>query len=76
MSSNGSRWKLECFIVRTGSNAQELFFESMVALLFEQNFRQTQTETDTGALVLKVTGQSAVGSNDITIQGSQVEFLG
>jgi hypothetical protein len=73
---NGSRWKLEITIIRTGSNAQEVFFESMVALLFEQNFRQTQTETDSGALILKVTGQSGTGSNDITIQGSQVEFLG
>jgi hypothetical protein len=73
---NGTRWKLEATIIRTGSNAQEVFFESMVALLFEQNFRQTQTETDTGALVLKVTGQSGTGSNDITIQGSQIEFLG
>ena len=73
---NGTRWKLQATIVRTGSNAQEVFFDSMVALLFEQNFRQTQTETDSGALTLKVTGQSGTGSNDITIQGSMVEFLG
>ena len=73
---NGSRWRLQAMIVRTASNAQEVFFESMVALLHEQQFRQTQTETDSGALVLKVTGQSGTGSNDITIQGSHVEFLG
>jgi hypothetical protein len=73
---NGSRWRLTATIVRTGSNAQEVFFESMVALLHEQVFRQTQTETDSGALTLKVTGQSGTAGADMTIQGSMVEFLG
>jgi hypothetical protein len=73
---NGSRWRLTAVIVRTSSNNQEVFFESMVALLHEQQFRQAQTETDANAITLKVTGQSGTGSNDMKIEGSMVEFLG
>jgi hypothetical protein len=73
---NGSRWSLEAVVMRTGANAQEHFAEGKVALLFEQHFRQTEAQTDSGTITYKVTGQSGTGSNDITIQGSMLEFLG
>jgi len=73
---NGSRWSLAVVIVRRASNDQELLFESKVALLHETNGRQLQTETDSGALVLKVTGQSGTAGSDMTINGSMVEYLG
>jgi len=74
-SPNGSRWSLEVTIIRRASNDQEVLFEGKVALLYEVNGRQLQTETDANALVLKVTGQ-ATSNNDITINASTVEYLG
>ena len=35
----------------------------------------TATETDTGTLVVKITGQSAVGSSDILLDETMIEFL-
>jgi hypothetical protein len=32
-------------------------------------------ETEANALTLKITGQSAVGSNDIQLRGSMIEYL-
>lgn len=73
---NGSRWSLEAVVMRTGSNAQEHFAQGMVALLFELHARQVEAQTDSGVITYKVTGQSGTGSNDITIQGSSLEYLG
>lgn len=73
---NGSRWRVTVTVMRTSSGNQELFWESMVALLHEAVNRQAQTETDTNAITFKVTGQSGTGSSDMKIEGSMVEFLG
>ncbi len=73
---NGLSWSVEVTIVRTGSNAQVLFVRVLLGTAIELISVVTGTETDANALTLKLTGQSAVGSNDITIRGSMVEYLG
>lgn len=75
-SPNGTRWKLQATVIRTGSNAQEHFAEGRVALLNEQDARQAETQTDSAGIAYKVTGQSGTASSDITIQGSMLEFMG
>jgi hypothetical protein len=75
-SPNGVRFSVEATIIRTGSNAQKIFVKVLVGLLaFDLVSMTNTTETDSGALVVKLTGQSGTGSNDILLDLTTVEFL-
>lgn len=72
---NGKRFKAVVTITRTGSNAQRILAETLLDGSVEKIAIATATETDANALVLKATGQSGTGSNDILLDETMVEFL-
>lgn len=73
---NGVAFKVEAVIYRTGANTQIVFVTVRVGTTHEAvAVSTTGTETEANALVLKITGQSAVGSNDINLKGSMIEYL-
>lgn len=72
---NGKRFKAVVTITRTGSNAQRILAETLLDGSVEKVALATATETDVNALVVKVTGQSGTGSNDILLDETMVEFL-
>lgn len=74
-SPNGKRFKAVVTITRTGSNVQRLLAETLLDGSVEKVAIATAAETDSGALVVKVTGQSGTGSNDILLDETMIEFL-
>lgn len=75
-SPNGVRFKVEVILVRTGVDAQDLYIETLVGLTaLDLDSKTGRTEDDGAAQILKITGQSAVGSNDILLDYSMVEYL-
>ena len=73
---NGVAFKIEVTIFRTGANAQILLVVVRVGTAYEVVVINTVgAETEANALTLKITGQSAVGSNDIQLRGSMIEYL-
>lgn len=72
---NGVRFKVTATITRTALNAQRILVEVKIGATNELLSLVTATETDSGALVVKLTGQSAVASNDILLDETMVEFL-
>lgn len=74
-SPNNLRFEIEVLIIRTASNAQHIYSRSLLTGLLELISRVTTTETDSGALTLKLTGQSGTASNDILLDVTTVEFL-
>lgn len=72
---NGLAMNFNIDIIRTGSNAQHVYGYVLLGTAIELQGHATATETDSGALVLKVTGQSGTASSDITMHVSSVEFL-
>lgn len=76
-SSNDLSWRAEALVFRTGATTQKA-----IGCFSEQNvsnsriaFYTTPGETLANAITVKVTGQSATASNDITAQGLFVEPL-
>lgn len=74
-SPNGKRFRAVVTITRTGSNAQRLLSQVHIDVLGELLGIATAAETDANALVLKITGQSGTGSNDILLDETMIEFL-
>jgi hypothetical protein len=72
---NGVRFKVTATITRTGSNAQRILVEVKIGATNELISLTATTETDSGALIVKLTGQSAVGSNDILLDDTTLEYL-
>jgi len=73
---NNKDWVLEGMIVRTGSDTQEATGQGHVAEIGQTYAHHTATETDSGAITIKVTGQNGTSNaSDITAQGMSVEFL-
>lgn len=75
-SPNGVAFKVECLIFRSGANTQILFVSCRVGTAYEVvAISTTGTETEANALVLKITGQSAIAGADINMRGSMIEYL-
>lgn len=77
-SPNGLRFDVEVLIIRTASNVQHIYSRTHLSGapgLFELIGRVTTAETDSGALTLKLTGQSGTASNDILLDVTEIDFL-
>lgn len=72
---NGVRFEVEALIIRTGSNAQAIYYTVKIDTGIEIVGRDTATETDSGAIILKLTGQSGTASSDILLDVTTVEYL-
>lgn len=73
---NGERFEFEITIYRTGTDTQKaavkmLLSSTGIELMSYVSF----TETESGALTLKITGQSGTASSDILLDASTIEFL-
>lgn len=73
---NNVRFDIEYTVIRTASNVQRGFYRVLLGTGVELMGLQAEAETDTGTIVLKITGQSAVAGNDVTLEYSAVEYLG
>src|SRR5512138_3477273 len=74
-SPNGLAMNFVIDIIRTGSNAQHVYGYVLLGTAIELQGHATATETDSGALVVKLTGQSGTASADITAHVTSIEFL-
>lgn len=75
VAPNGLRFKAVATITRTALSAQRFLIDTKIGTLGEVLAIGTAAETDTGALVAKITGQSAVASSDILLDETMIEFL-
>lgn len=71
---NGVRFFVRASIVRTGSNAQRCRYQVWIGTALEIVGTASFTETDSGALVVKLTGQSGTASSDILLDGTSIDF--
>lgn len=71
---NGVRFRIDAAITRTGSNAQRIRYQVWIGTALEIIGTASTTETDSGALVLKMTGQSDTASDDILLDESSIDF--
>jgi hypothetical protein len=75
-SANDKDWIIEATIIRTGSSAQDSIGEYNWPTIGSGVNFVTHTETDTGAIVIKVTGLNGTATaNDVQCEGMIVEFL-
>lgn len=74
-SPQNVRFEFEILVIRTGSNAQAIYYKLIIDDAIEIVGKATTTETDSGALVAKITGQSDTASNDILLDVTSVEYL-
>lgn len=76
-TSNGTKWVIIGHIMRTASNAQDLWgYLPMSGAAQDINaFYTTATVTDSNAINIVVTGSSAGAINDVNYKGSLIEFL-
>ena len=73
---NGVRFEVDILVIRTGVDAQSVFIKSLIGLAaYDLVSLTTRTEDDGAAIVAKITGQSAVESNDILLDVTTVEYL-
>jgi hypothetical protein len=73
-TSQGS-WIASGLVVRTGASAQAGIGGVRFSTVAEVISGTSPSETLSGAVVIKVTGQSAVGSGDVTANGMFVEWI-
>ncbi len=71
---NGVRFRIDAAITRTGSNAQRIRYQVWIGTSLEVIGTASTTETDSGALVVKLTGQSGTASNDILLDETSIDF--
>lgn len=74
-TSSASSWHIVADIVRTGAATQTAGAYIITALFVGTTFTTAPTETLSGAVVIKATGQSGTGSSDVTQTGMLVEAL-
>lgn len=73
---NGVRFSFDILLVRTGVDTQDIYIQNLVGLTaLDLDSKTAQAVDDGVAQILKITGQSAVGSNDILLDYSMVEYL-
>ena len=78
-ASQAGRWIAQVIITKTGASTQNWFgqvYEQSAALAAGKGAIDTgtATATDTGGVIVKVTGTSGTGSNDIACVGAIVEY--
>jgi hypothetical protein len=71
---NGAGFRLYGEVVRTGATTQVAHGISMMQRTLLNGFT-SPAETLANAITIKATGQSAVGSNDLTLRGFTVELV-
>lgn len=74
-SPNGKRFRAVITVTRTAANAQRMLAQVHIDVNGELMSLTTAAETDANALVVKITGQSGTGSNDILLDETMIEFL-
>lgn len=78
-STNGGMWVFDSIVLRTSATAQigtaELRESTATTNTLYSGENTTPAETLSGAVTIKVTGTSAVGSSDITQLGMLIEAL-
>ena len=66
---NGSYWYLQAYVYRTGAATQYLTYQAFVNATMEANSgNTTPAEDTTGAIVIKVTGNSGSSATDDVVQ--------
>ena len=73
-SPNGVRFSVEASITRNASNQQRIRYKVWIGTALEIIGTASTTETDSGALVVKFTGQSGTASSDILLDESGIDF--
>ena len=73
-SPNGVRFSVEASITRNASNQQRIRYKVWIGTALEVIGTASTTETDSGALVVKFTGQSGTASSDILLDESGIDF--
>lgn len=72
---NAKDWRATAIVARTGAATQEMITEACVGAVQDSTTRSAPTETLSGSLVIKVTGQSGTASDDISQKGMLIEQL-
>ena len=73
---NNNPWRITALIIRSGSNAQLASADMVVGSTQQSVGQTTPAETDSGTVVIKITGQNGTANaNDIVCQGMITEFL-
>ncbi len=66
-------WRIDCEIIKTGSNTQDVFAELLqLSTIIHKHTLTAGTQTDTAAITVKCTG-TATADNDIVQEGMIVE---
>lgn len=74
-ATSNKGWLLELEVIRTGASTQVVFGQGQVDTTNVTPLITTGAETDTAAIVIKVTGQAGTGNaNDIVAKGLIVEM--
>jgi hypothetical protein len=69
-------WEFEALVFRTGVNTQDAIGKGIVDVLPEAATYTSPTETDSGSITIKVTGQgSSTVANEVVAKGMLVEFI-
>lgn len=79
-ASQAGRWVVDMYVFRTGASTQDVHAElrettASLAASKGANVIATDTQTDTAAITIKVTGTSGTASTDINCEGMIVQFL-
>jgi hypothetical protein len=75
-ATSGKGWELELEVFRTGTSTQVVFGSGVVDVTPVTPLVTTGAQTDTGAIVIKVTGTAGTANaNDIVAKGLIVEML-
>lgn len=77
-TESGNTWEMNWLVFRTGSSTQKTKSNVIIEAAngFPKGDISTLTETDSSAIVIRVTGQNGSASaNDIICEGMLVEFL-
>ena len=73
---NGLDWKMDGIVIRTGAATQEAMATEFLDTSAQDTTISAPTETLSGAVVIKITGQNGTASaNDIVAKGMLVEYL-
>ena len=75
-ATNNKNWELDLEVYKSGTNTQVVFGKGIVDLTSVTPLVTTGTETDTAAIMIKVTGTAGTANaNDIVAKGLIVEML-
>ena len=72
---NNSSWELSAIVVRTGATSQIAIEKILISTNTPTLVQTILSQVLANAITIKMTGQSAVASGDITCQGMIVELL-